>query len=164
MKTYFSFLLLLLSASLPAQSENEKARLRELLQERKDRFEEYTKRAEEKNGFFGYSKRDVKQLNDVLIEIVKADNKIMFELDRLLDKATHETKQSSRDLAKNEFQRDKYVSAMDTLNKQIHSLKQDIRSIAWRKRVYKYMDFILIGGILFYFLYWKKKRQAKEGN
>ena len=159
---YFIFLLLFPSF-LSSQTEGDKARLRELLQERKDRFEEYTEKADDKNGFFGYSKRDVKQLNEVLIEIVKTDNKIMYELDRLLDMASYETKQSSRDLAKNDFQRDKYVSAIDTLNKQVDSLKQDIRSVAWRKRVYKYLDFILIGGILFYFLYWKRRQNKEAG-
>jgi hypothetical protein len=89
MSKLISILLILLPVfPLLAQStiDNEKEALQELLKEREKNFGHYARAAETKSGFFGnQTKKDIRQANQVLVEIIKTDNRIIFLLNNFLD-------------------------------------------------------------------------------
>lgn len=168
---YKSLILLLISIKLYSQNqigEEDKKTLKLLLQERKERFEQYTKDLDNKSGFFGnQTKKDLKNINEVLKEIVRTDNKIILELDAVLDQKRYETKsyefenkRSGEDLARLEQQNKKYFAAIDTLNKQVAYYKEGGRSTS--ATPYKWLAitfFCSTAGLLW--LFYKKKKNFK---
>ena len=110
---------------------DDKKALKMLLKERRDRFSQYTERIDDKSGFFGnQTKKDLREINEVLKEIVRTDNKIIAELDRLLDerkfesfRSEYETKRAGEDLVMLEQQNRKLMAQNDTLVKQVEALR-----------------------------------------
>jgi hypothetical protein len=137
-RLFFLFALLLLipahvfatQDSLP-KGEDDKKILKLLLKERKDRFSQYTENVDNKSGIFGnQTKKDLKEVNEVLKEIVRTDNKIIMELDRLLDqrkfenfRSEYETKKASQELVTLQQQNEKLIAANDTLQKQLSAVQ-----------------------------------------
>lgn len=109
------------------KQEDDKKFIRMLLKERKEKFAQYTEHLDDKSGFFGnQTKRDIKEVNEVLKEIVKTDNKIIMELDRLLDqrkfenfRSEYETKRASQELVQLQMENERLLAANDTLIKQL---------------------------------------------
>lgn len=102
-----------------------KERLTILLKERTKKFEKYTKSIDERSGIFGIqTKRDLRKVNDILIEITQTDNVIFKELKRLLDYKSFEKANVVQDMGKYEEERNKSFAAIDTLNKQVISLRE----------------------------------------
>lgn len=103
----------------------------------------------------------------MLKEIVRTDNKIILELDAVLDQKRFETKsyefenkKSGEDLARLEQQNKKYLAAIDTLNKQVAFYKEGGRSGGGT--TYKWLAFIFFCstvGLLYVF--YKKKNNFK---
>jgi len=167
-------ILLLFLISLPSLAQNrigddDKKTLKLLLQERKDRFEQYTEHLDDKSGFFGFqSKKDVKYINEILKDIVRTDNKIILELDNLSDQTKlqsksyeFENKIASEDLVTLEMQNRKYLAAIDTLNRQVVFYK----SGAERSKVsnaYKWLCLLLFFSTII--LYFQLKRIKKKHN
>ena len=82
----FIVLFILISNSGFGSTDPEKEELHKMVQEREKKFGHYTRAAESKSGFFGnQTKRDLREVNNVLIEIIKTDNKIIFLLNNFLD-------------------------------------------------------------------------------
>jgi hypothetical protein len=64
----------------------EKEKLKQLINERKEKFDTYFSSIEKRSGIFGNkTKKDLLQSNKVLVEIVKTDNNIISVLNRALD-------------------------------------------------------------------------------
>lgn len=150
-------------------SEQNSKTLKLLLQERKDRFEQYTEHLDDKSGFLGFqSKKDVKYINEVLKDIVRTDNKIILELDNLSDQTKlqsksyeFENKKASEYLVALELQNRKYLAAIDTLNKQVNFYK----SGAERSKVshtYKWLCLLLFFST--FILYFQLNRIKKKKN
>jgi len=96
----------------------DRGELQNLLKERKEKFDTYTTSLEKRNGIFGgKSKADIKQSNEVLIEIVRTDNKIISTLNRVADFRTFEKVNMNYDLIKCSEQLSNLRNAVDTLSK-----------------------------------------------
>lgn len=119
------------SAVQDTSATDNKKMLKMLLKERKDRFSQYTEQLDDKSGFFGnQTKKDLKEINEVLKEIVRTDNKIIMELDRLLDerkfesfRSDFETKKAGEELVTLQVQNEKLIAQNDTLVKQVEALR-----------------------------------------
>lgn len=176
MTKYFFRILLFVTAIAPlfaaAQDtirQDDKKMLRLLLAERKERFAQYTDHLDDKSGFFGnQTKKDLKEINEVLKDIVRTDNKIIMELERLLDqrkfesfRSEFETKRAGQELVALQEQNEKLLAANDTLVKQLQ-LAQGTGEYAERgsNPVYVFLTYFF-GAILFFLLIieYKKRRQ-----
>ena len=82
----FSFTFLFMAKAVSASDpDTTRAELVTLLKERTILFEKYSQSLASKSGFFGNrTKNDLKESHEKLIEIVKADNKIMNAFNRAL--------------------------------------------------------------------------------
>lgn len=101
----------------------DRADLKELLNAREQNFGSYAESVEKKSGFFGNkTKRDVAHTNDVLIEIVKTDNKIIGLLNRVVDFKNYEKVTLNYDLHDRSDQMENLLNATDTLSKQVKNL------------------------------------------
>jgi hypothetical protein len=145
------------------QQQAEKQRLRILLQDRKDRFDDYTTKLENKSGFFGnQTKKDIKQINEVLIEIVKTDNTIIHYLDALLDQTKFDSRKTDYDLNNVQEQKDKYLNAIDTLNKQLTILKDSSKSYQNGRNTYRFFTWFLFLLMLVILLYKRRKKTIEN--
>lgn len=120
-------LFIILSAptfAMQEQQQKSRERLAKLLHERSEKFDQYLVNLEKRSGFFGnQTKKDLKRVNEKLIEIVKTDNTIFKELKRLLDYKSFERTTAVQDLSQYENLLNQNLKAIDTLNKQLVVIK-----------------------------------------
>lgn len=166
MKYIFRYsLLLLFPAYLTAQDNDQqmRTRLMELVKERKARFEEFDKAIETKSGIFGnQTKKDLKAANEVLREIVKTDNRIIFELQRLLDQKSFEKTAETYKESSETRKRESYLQAIDNLNKTKRELEQknkDLSKQLERSSLIHWILGILLLVVTFLFLRTRFKKQ-----
>ena len=137
---------LLLAHNLSAQdSLNRIQELQKLLQDRKDRFDQYAIAAEQRSGIFGnQSKKDLEQSREVLMQIVETDNNILAALNRAI---------ATRGMARaNDFNKEtesqttinNLAHAVDTLNKQLEAVKLVNTSLKKRANLHQGLSYILI--------------------
>jgi len=91
MKSLLAVLIILTSSlfAVAEKRDEEKAALQKLVNEREQRFGEYSRAAASKSGFFGNkTKNDLRKQVDVLTEIIKTDNRIISLLKNFLDYRT----------------------------------------------------------------------------
>lgn len=171
----FCFLLLMLplcaSAVQDTARTDDKKVLKMLLKERKDRFSQYTERLDDKSGFFGnQTKKDLKEINEVLKEIVRTDNKIIMELDRLLDerkfetfRSEYETKKAGQELGTLQLQNEKLIAANDTLVKQLEALRGQGPGSSSSKGpvIYVFLSWFFGAILIFMLLLYLRKRERK---
>jgi hypothetical protein len=167
---FFTFLPILVFGQTILSEKNSKT-LKLLLQERKDRFEQYTEHLDDKSGIFGFqSKKDIKYINEILKDIVRTDNKIILELDNLSDQTKlqsksyeYENKRASEDLVTLEMQNRKYLAAIDTLNKQVSFYKSSAEKSKGSSS-YKWLCILLFFStfVLYYQLRKIKKKKDEQ--
>jgi len=109
-------------SSLAVQAEStiqaDRRELQELLNERKLKFDSFAVAAEKHSGFFGNkTKGDMKRSNEVLIDIVRTDNKIIRSLNRVVDFRNYEKVTMNYDLRDREQVLRNLETAVDTLSK-----------------------------------------------
>jgi hypothetical protein len=98
--------------------------LKQLLKERIDKFSSYTESLDKRSGFFGNkTKKDISHSNEVLIEIVKTDNKIISLLNRVVDFKNYEKINMNYDLQHSDDRMENLLHATDTLSSQVTLLK-----------------------------------------
>ena len=135
---YFIFILssLIFSTSFGQDTSSvQKERLRRLLKERKEKFAQYDTALENHSGIFGnQTKKDIKNANAVLEQIVKTDNHIMNELSRLLDYKSFEKTTYNYSLNTTTERLDKQAKAIETLQRNLKLEKEK------SKRLEKEMD------------------------
>jgi hypothetical protein len=159
MKLHFFFIILLSSfLSTPAfsrksaQEKETREHLIQLVNERKERFETFNKAIETKSGIFGnQTKKDIKAANEVLIDLVKTDNRIIFELQRLLDYKSYEKTEQTYSLNTNALKTDQYLTAIDNLNKKNEQLTKknvDLARQARRSTFWNWVFGLLALGIV----------------
>lgn len=150
---------------------DDKKVIRMLLKERKERFAQYTEHIDDRSGFFGnQTKKDLQQINEVLKEIVRTDNKIIMELDRLLDqrrfetfRSHYETKRAGQELVELQMQNEKLISANDTLIKQLQACCEpgSSGSTGNSRTIYIFFTYFF-GAILLFMLLLKWKRPTAK--
>ncbi|MEO5572351.1 MAG: hypothetical protein ABIT08_04740 [Bacteroidia bacterium] len=97
--------------------------LQELLNKRKEKFDSYTASLEKRSGIFGNkTKKDILISNEVLVNIVLTDNRIINTLNRVIDFRNFETSNTKFDAAVQNQNYDNLLHATDTLSKQVSVL------------------------------------------
>lgn len=134
--------------------------LQKLLKERKDRFEDYATSADQRSGIFKMkTKKDLEQSREILLQIVKTDNRIFNELSAVI---------SRRGMAKADYSYDeityketinRLTQAADTLNKQLAAEKQ-LHAVSERKAsTQQWVTYILLGliAVLVAYIFLRRK-------
>lgn len=123
----------------------DRADLKELLNAREQKFGSYAESLEKKSGFFGNkTKRDVAHTNEVLIEIVKTDNKIIGLLYRVVDFKNYEKINLNYDLHDRSDQMENLLNATDTLSKQVKSLTSINKDLTRKSQKLQWLCSLLI--------------------
>lgn len=124
------------AAASEADSSNYyRTELKELLRYRREKFDAYSQSLEQRSGIFGNkTKKDIRESNTVLINIVRTDNHIIQVLNRVLDFRTFEKVNMNYDLNQNKRQADMLIQATDTLSKQVTALTKSNVTLAKRNR------------------------------
>ncbi|MEP7171029.1 MAG: hypothetical protein ABI855_16805 [Bacteroidota bacterium] len=131
-KKYFTVLLCLISLTAYPQNNSVKDRqdLQNLLQERKIKFDAYASSLEKRSGIFGNkTKKDIQSSNEVLIDIVKTDNRIISTLNRVIDFRNFEKTNMNYDVVQQNQNYDNLLRATDTLSKQVDILTATNKSL-----------------------------------
>lgn len=137
-----------------------RVRLTKLLKERSEKFDKYTKSIDERSGIFGnQTKKDLRRVNDILIEITQTDNVIFNELKRLLDYRSFEKGNAVLSAGRYEEERENYIAAIDTLNKQVMALKGRNIDLE-QENSYRGFWFWVMGLVLVVLL-WRRKKALK---
>jgi hypothetical protein len=124
------------------------AELQNLLNERKQKFDSYSESLDKRSGFFGgKSKADIQRSNEVLIDIVKTDNKIISALNRVADFRTFEKVNMNYDMAKCNEQLSNLRHAVDTLNKQLTVLAAANASLKNKSGGFQWLSYGLLSAI-----------------
>jgi hypothetical protein len=124
------------------------AELRSLLTERKEKFDSYSESLDKRSGFFGgKSKADINRSNEVLIDIVKTDNRIIAALNRVVDFRTFEKVNMNYDIVKCNEQLSSLSHALDTLNKQLTVLTAVNASLRNKSGGYQWLSYGLLSAI-----------------
>lgn len=175
-RAVYSILLLLLPLCTIAQDttksqQDDKKLIRSLLKERKDRFAQYTDHLDDKSGIFGtQTKKDLRQLNEVLKDIVRTDNNIIMELDRLLDqrkfesfRSDYETKRAGQELVSLQQNNERLMAANDTLVKQVEILKGSGATMESHGSctIYIFLTYFFGAALVFLLLLQRKKPVTK---
>jgi hypothetical protein len=125
MKRMIGFACVLISLSMHAQNtvQADRLELQQLLTERKQRFDSFAVSLEKRSGIFGNkTKGDIKASNEVLMEIVKTDNRIIRTLNRVVDFRNFEKVTMNYDLRDRNATLKGLETAVDTLSKQNEAL------------------------------------------
>ena len=97
--------------------------LQELVEVRREKFDSYSHSLERRSGIFGNkTKKDMLRSNEVLMEIVETDNRIIGLLKRVVDFKTYEKVNRTYDWLQNDNQLENLRHATDTLTKQVDTL------------------------------------------
>ena len=123
--------------------------LQQLLQARQEKFASYSKSLEQRSGIFGNkTKNDIKESNQVLINLVKTDNHIIEVLNRVVDFRNYEKVTMNYDIIENKHHLKNLLQATDTLSKQVTVLTDSNSKLKSKNKkimglVY-FLSFILI--------------------
>ncbi len=140
--------------------------LKKLLQERKDRFSQYSAAAEMKSGIFGNkTKKDLEHSRDILIEIVKTDNHLLTELDKAIEKRGIAKADYSFDEVAYKQTIENLANATDTLNIQLAAVKDlniKLNSSLDREKWLRYTLLSIIGLLAaFLFILFRRRKSNK---
>lgn len=164
----FFFLLFLTSLASFSQESEQQARkhLMDLVNERKERFDEFNKAIETRSGIFGnQTKKDLKAANEVLRDIVKTDNRIIFELQRLLEHKSYEKTAETYVDRTNTAKLESYLTAIGNLNKKNNELvlkNKDLSRQMERSSVIFWIIIILAFALITYLVI--RLRKAKRSS
>ena len=124
--------------------------LQRLLQQRKDRFQEYATAADQRSGIFGTkTKKDLEQSREILLQIVKTDNNILNALNQAIARRGMAKADYSYDQIENKETIDRLTQAADTLNKQLIAAREVNASLEKKAGTQRGVSYTLIGVIIF---------------
>ena len=124
---YFSFISGFLYAQTNSSAyENQRNKINQLLDDRSSKFGQYDNSLRKHSGIFGLkTKKDMQFSNDILSEIVLADNHIFSELKVLLDYKNFEMEEVETHSETFENRIDKYMSTITRLQQENERLKSE---------------------------------------
>ncbi|MBB6238756.1 hypothetical protein HDC90_003402 [Pedobacter sp. AK013] len=170
MKNYFYLLpIILLAFQTYAQQDTtayaaQRAKINSLLAERSTKFGQYDESLNQRTGIFGWqTKRDIKNSNEILRQVVLTDNNIFKELKVLMDYKDLQNQQKVA-VADNSQQRiEAYMGTIKKLQDQNVQLKEDLdKKNKGSLSTYIIVFLILIMGGGFYFFNKKLQRYEKR--
>ncbi|MES2810102.1 MAG: hypothetical protein V4619_15830 [Bacteroidota bacterium] len=127
-----TFLLCVLAADVFAQKdidsatyERQRQRINSMLAVRSQKFSRYDQSLTERTGIFGLqTKKDIKRSNEILMDIVKADNDIYAQLKILLDYRVFQQKQAVDRTKQAEGEALESMYTINRLQKQLEKVKK----------------------------------------
>lgn len=146
-------LLLLLGFSLQAaafQSDTsayqlQRLKINGLLAERSTRFGQYDQSLDARTGIFGFqTKRDIKNSNEILRQIVLNDNNIFKELKILMDYKDQEVKEVINTANSTNSRIQAYMLSIKKLQDQNQFLKKEAQQLERGKTFYHYIIIFLV--------------------
>lgn len=148
-----STLTTLTTKSVTADSkESARKELFQLLENRKEVFENYNTSLKKKSGFFGNrTKNDMRQSHSTLQDIIEMDNKIMNSLNRVIDTKNYEKTSMTFDAGSNQDRianLTKVNDAMLTQNEILTLEKKQLNTQILKMKFYFIVLFLIIGGLL----------------
>lgn len=143
----------------------QRAKINGLLNERSVKFGQYDQSLNEKTGIFGWqTKRDIKNSNEILRQIVLNDNNIFKELKVLMDYKDVQNQKVVVDANNSEERIDNYMRTIKKLQDQNTQLKNEARGNVGAKNISIYIIAFLIlvmaGGSYFFFKKLKKYEKS----
>lgn len=159
-KCFYLCLIFLIHFNAFAQQDSssyamQRVKINQLLKERSDRFGKYDESLTQRSGIFGWqTKKDIKNSNEILREVVLTDNNIFKELKVLMDYKDLQNQQKV-ELAGNAEQRvENYMRSIKKLQDQNVKLRTAAAKIEKGKNLYVYIIIFLIliiaGGLYFF--------------
>ncbi|MFD2146432.1 hypothetical protein [Mucilaginibacter antarcticus] len=129
---FLPIILVLLSANVFAEKdidsatyERQRERINSMLDVRSQKFSRYDQSLTERTGIFGLqTKKDIKRSNEILMDIVKADNDIYAQLKILLDYRVFQQKQAADRSKQAEGESLESMYTIARLQKQLEKVKQ----------------------------------------
>jgi len=167
----FIYLFFVLTLSFRAFSQQDtapyaaqRAKINALLAERSTRFGQYDESLNQRTGIFGWqTKRDIKNSNEILRQVVITDNNIFKELKVLMDYKDLQNQQKVAAADQSQQRMERYMQTIKKLQDQNEQLKAAAESRAKSRNISTYVIVFLLlimaGG--FYFLF-KKIEQYKK--
>jgi hypothetical protein len=140
----------------------EKAEFIELVKERGKIFDTYSASLEKKSGFFGNrTKNDIRESQDLLMEVVRQDNKIMNMLNRRLGFRNFEKKSMADDFVAMQQKLINLNVVNDTLSKKLTESEEQTkiyRAKLNRQSVYLFLMIALFFvGVFFGWRYFRRR-------
>lgn len=170
MKKYFYLLsILLLNLYASAQQDTtayaaQRVKVNTLLTERSTKFGQYDESLNQRTGIFGWqTKKDIKNSNEILRQVVLTDNNIFKELKVLMDYKDLQNEQKVAVADNSEERIQNYMRSIKKLQDQNESLKSDIakkNSGGLSTYIIVFLLLIMAGG--FYFFNKKLKHYEKR--
>ncbi len=147
-------------------SDFDRNKMNELMKQRGQQFGSYANSIETKTGIFGNkTKKDLLRSNEILIEIVRLDNKLMNYFNRKLDYKTYETVNYNFDKQDYEAKQKILLLANEKLEQSNSVLKQNLETTLLSKKRSVYLNYLLaivcIAVISYHNL---KKKKIKAGS
>lgn len=140
--------------------QTQRLKVNSLLAERSAKFGQYDKSLDTKTGIFGLqTKGDIKKSNEILRQIVLADNNIFKELKILMDYKDQEIKQVQNEAAEVNKRMQNYMQLIKKLQDQNEVLKkQSTHTSSFASYIIALLIIALLGTIYFFI----KKRKQPE--
>jgi hypothetical protein len=137
--------------------------LHDLLEARKIKFDSYSESLQKHSGIFGIrTKNDMKKSNEVLVDIVQTDNRIISALYRVVDFKTFEKVNMNYDNRQKDEVVNNLTHATDTLSKQLDVVKASYRAERQRANILQYGIYLLLAIIGWMLIQrWRKNRGAE---
>ncbi len=138
-------------------------KINQLLEERSARFSQYDNSLSKRTGIFGLkTKRDMQASNDILTDIVLADNNIFSELKILLDYKDFEKKEVEHRAETVEGRIDRFQSTITRLQQENDKLKIEIeRQVKHANAMLIYLLSSLLGLLIAVFYAFRMKKLRK---
>ncbi|RBQ07806.1 hypothetical protein DRW42_11485 [Pedobacter miscanthi] len=170
MKKYFYLLpLILLSFQTYAQQDTtayaaQRVKVNTLLQERSAKFGQYDESLTQRSGIFGWqTKKDIKNSNEILRQVVLTDNNIFKELKILMDYKDLQNQQKVAVADNSQSRIEAYMGTIKKLQDQNAQLKEDLdkkNKGSLSTYIIAFLILVMAGG--FYFFNKKLKENKKR--
>ncbi|MFC4210796.1 hypothetical protein ACFOWA_06370 [Pedobacter lithocola] len=148
------------TASYAAQ----RVKVNSLLQERSQRFGQYDESLNQRTGIFGWqTKKDIKNSNEILRQVVLTDNNIFKELKVLMDYKDLQNQQKVAVADNSQERIENYMRSIKKLQDQNEELKSDLakkNNQSLSSYIIVFLLLIMAGG--FYFFNKKLKKYEKS--
>jgi len=127
------------------QKDSVRQELISLISERKQLFDAYSESLEKKSGFFGNkTKKDLKNSQEMLVDIVAIDNRIMNALNRTLDYRNYEKQSMRYDVSEYEERIRSLKILNDTLSNKNAFYERELKSLEASLRKHKLYNFFFL--------------------
>jgi uncharacterized protein YneF (UPF0154 family) len=156
--SYLLFSIVLLTFQGFAQQDTssysaQRVKVNSLLQQRSQRFGQYDESLNQRTGIFGWqTKRDIKNSNEILRQVVLTDNNIFKELKVLMDYKDLQNQQKVAVADNSQERIENYMRTIKKLQDQNDQLRNQVKKIGQGVSIYiiVFLILVMLGGFYFF--------------